>query len=77
VSGLQRIGSKLAMDADKVIADAKLTIRQGAVIPWQGHFTGKGKLNGSWTAEQLRAMEEQWGVDLTNHGTGCPNGKKT
>jgi excinuclease ABC subunit A len=32
------IGSKLAMDADKVIADAKLTIRQGAVIPWQGHF---------------------------------------
>jgi excinuclease ABC subunit A len=58
------IGSRLAMDADKVIADPKLTIRQGAVIPWQGHFTGKGRLNGSWTAEQLRAMEEQWSVDL-------------
>ena len=58
------IGSKLAMDADKVIADGKLSIRQGAIIPWQGHFTGKGKLNGSWTAEQLRAMEEQWGVNF-------------
>ncbi len=58
------IGSKLAMDADKVIADDKLSIRQGAIIPWQGHFTGKGKLNGSWTAEQLRAMEEQWGVNF-------------
>ena len=58
------IGSKLAMDADKVIADDKLSIRQGAVIPWQGHFTGKGKLNGSWTAEQLRAMEEQWGINF-------------
>ena len=58
------IGSRLAMDEDKVIADGKLSIRQGAVIPWQGHFTGKGRLNGSWTAEQLRAMETQWGIDL-------------
>ncbi|WP_320416513.1 excinuclease ABC subunit UvrA [Desulfosarcina sp.] len=58
------IGAKLAMDADRVIADGTLSIRQGTVIPWQGHFTGKGKLNGSWTAEQLRAMEEQWGVDF-------------
>ena len=58
------IGSRLAMDEEKVIADTKLTIRQGAVIPWQGHFSGKGQLNGSWTAEQLRAMEEQWGIDF-------------
>ena len=58
------IGSRLAMDEEKVIADGALSIRQGAVIPWQGHFTGKGRLNGSWTAEQLKAMEEQWGVDL-------------
>ncbi|MFO7714461.1 excinuclease ABC subunit UvrA [Desulfosarcina sp.] len=58
------IGSKLTMDEDKVIADAKLTIRQGAVIPWQGHFSGKGELNGSWTAEQLRAMAHQWALDF-------------
>ncbi len=58
------IGSRLAMDEEKVIADGKLSIRQGAVIPWQGHFTSKGRLNGSWTAEQLRAMEDQWGIDL-------------
>jgi excinuclease ABC subunit A len=70
------IGSKLAMDADKVISDAKLTIRQGAVIPWQGHFTGKGKLNGSWTAEQLRAMEEQWGVDLDQPWNRLPKRQK-
>ena len=58
------IGARLAMDADKVIADDTLSIRQGAVIPWQNYFSGKGRLNGSWTAEQLRAMEEQWGVDF-------------
>ncbi|PID39783.1 MAG: excinuclease ABC subunit A [Proteobacteria bacterium] len=58
------IGSRLAMDVDKVIADPNLTIRQGAVIPWQNHFSGKGRLNGSWTAEQLRAMETQWHVDF-------------
>ncbi|WP_319523568.1 excinuclease ABC subunit UvrA [Breoghania sp.] len=70
------IGSRLAMDADKVIADPNLTIRQGAVIPWQGHFTGKGRLNGSWTAEQLRAMEEQWGVDLDTPWQGLPKRQK-
>ncbi|BBO91069.1 UvrABC system protein A [Desulfosarcina ovata subsp. ovata] len=58
------IGSNLAMDEEKVIADVNLTIRQGAVIPWQGHFAGRKKLNGSWMAEQLRAMETQWGVDF-------------
>ncbi len=58
------IGAKLAMDADKVVADGNLSIRHGAIIPWQGHFTGKGRLNGSWTAEQLRAMETQWQIDL-------------
>ena len=70
------IGSKLAMDADKVIADDKLSIRQGAIIPWQGHFTGKGKLNGSWTAEQLRAMEEQWGVNFDTPWNRLPRRQK-
>jgi excinuclease ABC subunit A len=70
------IGSNLAMDADKVIADSNLTIRQGAVIPWQGHFTSKGKLNGSWTAEQLRAMEDQWKVDFDTPWKKMPKRQK-
>jgi len=70
------IGSKLAMDAVKVIADGKLTIRQGAVIPWQGHFTAKGELNGSWTAELLRAMHEQWGVNFDTPWNRLPKGQK-
>jgi excinuclease ABC subunit A len=70
------IGARLAMDADKVIADNNLTIRQGAIIPWQGHFNGKGKLNGSWTAEQLRAMEEQWGLDFDTAWNRLPKRQK-
>jgi excinuclease ABC subunit A len=70
------IGSNLAMDADKVIADPDLTIREGAVIPWQGHFTSKGKLNGSWTAEQLRAMEDQWKVDFDTPWKKMPKRQK-
>ncbi len=70
------IGSKLTMDEDKLIADSRLTIRQGAVIPWQGHFSGKGRLNGSWTAEQLRAMQEQWAVDFDTPWERLPKRQK-
>ncbi len=70
------IGSRLAMDADKVIADGKLSIRRGAVIPWQNHFTGKGRLNGSWTAEQLRAMETQWQINLDKPWNKLPKRQK-
>jgi excinuclease ABC subunit A len=70
------IGSRLAMDEDKVIADLDLTIRQGAVIPWQGHFSAMGKLNGSWTAEQLRAMEQQWGLDFDKPWRQLPRRQK-
>ena len=70
------IGSRLAMDADKVVADPNLSIRQGAVIPWQGHFAGKGRLNGSWTAEQLRAMEAQWKVDFDTPWKQLPDRQK-
>jgi excinuclease ABC subunit A len=36
------IGARLAMDADKVIADSKLTIRQGAIIPGKAIFPARG-----------------------------------
>lgn len=58
------IGSILSMDADKIIPDKNLSIRQGAIIPWKNYFTGKGSYNGSWTAEQLLAMEQQWKVNF-------------
>jgi excinuclease ABC subunit A len=46
------IGSLLSMDEDKIIPNRDLTIREGAVIPWQNIFKGKGKqqrLLGGWT----------------------------
>ncbi|WP_246804995.1 excinuclease ABC subunit UvrA [Desulfosarcina cetonica] len=66
------IGSNLAMDEEKVIADPKLTIRQGAIIPWQGHFNGNKRLSGSWMAEQLKAMESQWGIDFDTPWENMP-----
>jgi excinuclease ABC subunit A len=70
------IGSTLAMDEDKVIADTTLTIRQGAVTPWKGHFSATGGLNASWTAEQLRAMETQWGLDFDTPWKRLPKRQK-
>ncbi len=58
------IGSMLTMDVDKIIADKSLSIRQGAVIPWQNYFTRPDGENGSWGMMRLKAMASQWGVDL-------------
>ena len=58
------IGSMLSMDVDKIIPDKNLSIRQGAVIPWQNYFTRPDNENGSWGMMRLKAMASQWGVDL-------------
>ena len=58
------IGSMLSMDVGKIIPDKSLSIRQGAVIPWQNYFTRPDGENGSWGMMRLRAMASQWGVDL-------------
>jgi len=58
------IGSMLSMDVDKIIPDKSLSVRQGAVIPWQNYFTRPDGENGSWGMMRLRAMASQWGVDL-------------
>jgi excinuclease ABC subunit A len=58
------IGTLLSMDVDKVIPDKSLSIREGAVTPWQNYFNKKGHRNGSWGARQLAAMETQWGIDF-------------
>ncbi|NQV36188.1 MAG: excinuclease ABC subunit UvrA, partial [Phycisphaeraceae bacterium] len=58
------IGSRLTMDAHKIIADVESTIRQGAVIPWKNYFNRQGKLGRSWGGRQLKAMQDQWGFDF-------------
>ncbi|MCF7973527.1 MAG: excinuclease ABC subunit UvrA [Phycisphaerae bacterium] len=58
------IGSRLTMDADKIIADVDASIRQGAVIPWKNYFDRKGRLGRSWGGRQLKAMQDQWDFDF-------------
>ena len=58
------IGSRLSMDIDKLVPDAGLTIRQGAVVPWRNYFLKNGGQLDSWGGRQLAAMESQWGISL-------------
>jgi len=58
------IGSMLSMDVDKIIPDKSLSIRQGAVIPWQNYFAKPDGENGSWGMMRLKAMASKWGVDF-------------
>ena len=57
------IGNQLTMDVDKIVPDKDLTIRQGAVIPWRNYFSRTVGIGKSWGGRQLRAMEEQWGLN--------------
>ena len=66
------IGTLLSMDVNKIVPDKNLSIRQGAVIPWKNYFIKKPKYNNdnnnnnnnSWGMSQLKAMENQWGIDF-------------
>jgi excinuclease ABC subunit A len=58
------IGSRVAMDPDKIVPDPGLSIRQGAVLPWRNVFDRRGKIGGSWGGHQVQAMRDQWGLDL-------------
>lgn len=60
------IGTLLAMAPDKVVPDKGLSIRQGAVIPWKNYFIKNPRYanDNSWGLGQLKAMEEQWGIDF-------------
>lgn len=60
------IGTLLSMDSDKIIPDKNLSIRQGAVVPWKNYFIKKPRYQNdhSWGMSQLKAMEEQWGIDF-------------
>ncbi len=58
------IGSRLSMDPDKLVPEPGLTIREGAVVPWQSCFANSGSPANSWTGRQVRAMHAQWGLPL-------------
>ncbi len=62
--GCNGIGSLLSMDADKIVPDKNLSIREGAVIPWKNYFLKGDGENNSWGGRQLKAMEEQWKIDF-------------
>ncbi len=58
------IGTRPAMDQDKLVPDKRLSIRQGAVVPLRNYFTKPNGENGSWGGRQLLAIEQQLGVDF-------------
>ena len=57
------LGTILSMDEDKIIPDRTLSIRDGAVLPWQNYFNGSTIRNGSWGLQQLKALQKKWGID--------------
>ena len=70
------IGTQLSMDTAKIIPNQALSIRKGAVIPWQGYFSKSGAFNGSWGASQLKAMSEKWKIDLDTPWCDLPEKQK-
>ena len=60
----QGLGSILKMDPAKIIADPSLSIREGAVIPWQSFFEKKVDTKESWGRRRIMAMEKQWKLNL-------------
>ena len=60
------IGTLLSMDVNKIVPDRDLSIRQGAVIPWKNYFIKKPRYqnDNSWGMSQLKAMEQQWGINF-------------
>ncbi len=60
------IGSIMAMDPDKIVPDPNLSIRQGAVLPWNHYFTNSQKFpkKTSWAEHQIMALETQMGIDF-------------
>ena len=58
------LGTRLSMDANMIIPDPNLTIRNGAIVPWRGMFSRGGALARSWGGRQLAAMEREWGLDF-------------
>ena len=62
----------LSMDVDKIVPVKSLTIREGAILPWQNYFSKTAAPNGSWGYSRLKAMESQWGIDFDKPWKALP-----
>ncbi len=60
------IGNIMAMDPHKIVPNPDLSIRQGAVIPWNHYFVNRQKFpkKTSWAEQQVMALETQLGIDF-------------
>ncbi len=53
------LGIALEVDPARVVPDASLSVRKGAIVPWARQVEGN-----SWTTRLLDALENDYGVDL-------------
>ncbi|MBU4053916.1 MAG: excinuclease ABC subunit UvrA [Proteobacteria bacterium] len=56
------LGTVLSMDPDKIVPNADLSIREGAVVPWRNYFLKPDTK--SWGLKKIQAMEKHLGLDL-------------
>jgi len=71
-SACNGLGTRMEVDPDLVIPDAKLTIRQGAIAPWAGAIErGEG-----WTFRIIDAMTKTCEVDLDTPWRKLPAAKQ-
>ena len=56
------IGSRLTMDPDKLVPNRKLSIREGAVVPWRNYFSDGGAARNSWGGRQIEGLHRKWGL---------------
>ena len=61
-TGCNGIGSRLTMDPDKLVPDKRLTILEGAVVPWRNYFTSEGKAKNAWGGRQIEGLHHKWGL---------------
>ncbi len=70
------IGSVLRMDPSRIVPDESLSVREGAVIPWKGYFSGAGDSDESWGMGIFNAMEKDWGFDWDTPWKKLPRKQK-
>ena len=70
------IGSILSMDPDKIVPDRNLSIRQGAVVPWQNYFLAPFARDGALGLEIIRGLEKELGLDLDSPWKDLPKASR-
>jgi len=66
------LGTRLAVDAELIIPDPKLTLREGAIAPWKTAMErGEG-----WTFRIAASVAKSFGVDLDTPWSKLPKAKR-